>query len=246
MALKWKIADAAFTDLSDDLKKLYTKKGEEYELTGVEKDEDTGALRRALDREKIEKKDVQTKFDELTTEYKEFKKSIPEPGKSERDAAKLQKEYDEKFANLETGYKQQLATKDAMLKSSAVETAARGLAAKLAVKPAAEELLVMHAKQFLTAEITEEGPQLRVMDKRGQVSAKTLKDLEKEMVDNEGLQLLIKGSKAVGGANPKTLVSGAPEDFHKLSPDQKAAYLSANPDAAAQLAEQAVAAGRVF
>jgi hypothetical protein len=245
MALARKINQTTFDGLHEEIQKLYEKNGDEYNLTGIEK-EDTGALTRALDRERLEKKQATDDAKAAKDELEALKKNTPESTPKDKDIARLEKLWENRVTEAQTKGAEALAKKDAFIKKSALQTSAMSIAQAIAVKPSAIEVLMPHIERRLTVEIGDDGPKIRVLGKDGEVSANSLTDLEKEFVDNDAFSALIIGSRATGGAGRKAPVSVTQTDFNKMTVGEKQKYLFDNPESAKQLAADATAAGRVF
>lgn len=204
MALKRSVTKAEFEALTDALKIEYKADtgGATYTLdvTGLE---DTGALTRALDREKQEKKDakeahatekaraddLQSKVDALgpnaAAQLKDIK-TLEKSWKEKADAAKL--EADGKVTVLTTQIEKLTLNKQA---------------SDLALKLGGEKnqaLLEPHIRQRLKLENNGTGdPLVRVLDVTGLPSASSLTDLENEFRTSDRYKSVIVANNGSGG-----------------------------------------------
>ena len=225
MALKMKLAKAEFDKLSDAIKAEYVEDGDEYRLdvSGVE---DTGALRRAKDREVQLRKDAEKKLRETEAELSDAKDNTK--------VRQLETDLEaEKTAHKATGEKYQGAFKKRL-----VDAEATALATKISKVPS---LLSRVIKDRLSIDFEGDEPTLRVIGADGKVDPKlTLGDLEKELVANKEFADIIIASKASGGGAPKTTQSGGgapnsnpekPADLSSMKPSDLAAAMKAKIEA---------------
>lgn len=212
MALKRKLTKAEFDALSKSLQELYSGDGDEYILDTDDTTDDTGALKRALERERVEKKKAKDKLKEL------------EDAATAADEERQRKEGD--IAKIEEGWKKKLDKRDAEhatrveileggLRSLLVDSVAVAMAAKIATAPA---LLVPHIKARLKADIVEGKAVTVVLDEAGQASTLTLEQLEKFFTNNKEFAPIIIGSRASGaGSGGSRSGGGAPGSKSKKS-----------------------------
>lgn len=232
MALKHKLSKEEFEKLSDEIKAEYISDGDGYKLDvlGLE---DTGPLKRANERLKVEKNELSTKLTE--TEGQLAKLADP---KKIQDIATLEKSWQSKLDTQKAEFEGKLAKSNSYIRTTLVDSKAEALASELAGKNA--KLILPHIKARLAADLDNDEPVTRVLDAKGQVSAHSLDDLKKEFVANKDFAAIIVGSKASGGGAPTSTTSkfgsGAnlnPEqtDLSKMNPTQLAAHIAAKKEA---------------
>lgn len=203
MALKLKLSKTEFEKLSADLQAEYIEDGDEYRLdvTGVE---DTGALKRAKDREVQLRKEAEKRARDLEAELSDAKDNT-KLRKAESDLAAEQEAHKGTKAKYEGAFNKRL-----------VDAEALSLATKLSKAPA---LMARVIKERLSVDFTGDEPVLKVTDAEGKISDKFgLADLEKELVANKDYADIIIASKASGGAGqqkPTQPGGGAPNNSDK-------------------------------
>ncbi|QZA70450.1 scaffolding protein [Erwinia phage AH03] len=236
MALKHKLNKEEFEKLSDEIKAEYISDGEGYKLDvlGLE---DTGPLKRALERERENGKTLQEKLSEKESEIAK----LGDPKKIQ-DISTLQKSYEKRLEEQKNEFEGKLSKSNAFIKNTLVDSKAEGLARELGGERN-WKVMLPHVKSRLAADLDNDEPQTRVLDDKGQISASTMADLKKEFIANKDFSGIIVGSKASGGApstNPSNKFGGGanpnPEqtDFSKMSPQQMAAHIQANKEAAGE------------
>lgn len=263
MALKRKLTKAEFDKLSDEVKKHY-KEGEysdTYVLdTGDEDEDDPAALRRALLREREEKR-------RLAKENKSLKEAAEGDGEGDDDGegegedgdpparrgkkakrnnsddgdsdakridASWKKKYDKDVGEREA----KLSQKDEFIKKQLVNGTAERIATKISTSP---KLLANEIAKRLTVDFDGDEPELVILGEDGKPSGLTLEKLEKEFVANKEFAAIIIGSKASGSGAPKAGTEsktggGAPAsdsktDLSKLTGKDLAATLKARKEA---------------
>lgn len=227
MALKRRIKKDAFDKLSDELKAEYKEKDGEYILE-VEGDEDTGALKRAKDRETQLRKDAELRATAAEERVTELEK---DDGKS-KDIRTLEASWQSKNKQLEDEKNDVIKQKDTFIEQMLVDSKAMELASEISTSP---KLIYPHIRARLAADLEGEKPETRVLDADGKVSALTLDELGGEFVANKEFASIIKASKAQGsGANSgqqskdsDSATSTDKTDLTKFSPKEMAAHLSA-------------------
>lgn len=242
MALKRKLDEEAFKKLSADLKKEYTKVGDDYVLdveAGDGDDDDDeennpAALRRARDREKADAKTAKKALKAAEDRVKAL-----EAGRNgkDTDVEKLESEYKEKLDEAEAATK---ATKDAANKRIAdllIKNASDALAAEISTLP---KLMAKEIRDRLTVEFGDDDePELIVKNSKGKVSDMSLDQLKKEFLQNKDYANILIGSKASGGSAPRQATEKKPgsagasdeqqpsADLSKMTPKALAAHLKA-------------------
>lgn len=230
MALKKKLSKADFDKLSAEIKKEYTADGDDY-LLDVDGEEDVGALKRANDRLKLEKKEAKEALKEAQDKLAETEEI---DNKKKGDVEALEKSWSKKLETQATEFKGKIDKLTASLTKSTLGSEASKLAAALSSK--APKLLLPFIEKRLQADFEGDEPKIRILDKDGKPSAMTFADLQKEFVDNADFSAIITASKATGGAGAdKTKTGGAlPNENDKpillsdLSPEKMAERMKQN------------------
>lgn len=229
MALKKKLTKAEFDKLSDALKIEYVEDGDGYRLD-LDGDEDTGALKRAKDREAQLRRDAEKRAKELEEQLAAVTDG---DARKKGDIETLEKSWAKKLGETEAQYKERIAKLEGHIKSSLVDNVASQIAHKISSAPT---LLLPHIKARLAADLEGDAPTTLVLDKNGKVSALSVEDLTKEFVANKDFSSIIIGSKASGGGAPKggfdksggaTTRSDRPTMLSQLKPHELAAELKA-------------------
>lgn len=228
MALKLKISKEEFDKLPDDIKAEYAEKDGSYvlDVTGIE---DTGALRRAKDREAQQRKDAEKALREAQAELDKLTEG---DARKKGDIETLEKAWQGKLDSQKNEYESKLSQRESFIKSNLVDSVAERLAAKISTSPA---LLMPHIKGRLVADLDGDKPVTKVLDANGKVSDMTLEALETEFVGNKDYAAIIKGNNASGGGASKKGASGGGatfntdkgnDDLTKLNPREMVAYIA--------------------
>ena len=231
MALKKKLTKAEYEKLSDTLKSEYISDGDDYKLD-LDGDEDTGALKRAKDRETQLRRDAEKKAKELEEQLAAISDT---DARKKGDIETLEKSWQKKEGETKAAYDARIAKLEGHIKTSLVDTVASQIAHKISSAPA---LILPHIKARLAADLEGDAPSTKVLDKDGKVSAFTVEDLTKEFVANKDFSAIMIGSKASGGGAPKqglgklgsatTQNSEQPTSLASMSPRDLAATIKAN------------------
>lgn len=229
MALKSKITKAEFDALNDVLKAEYKANGDNYFLDA----DDMTELRAAKDRETEARRVEKERADRLQSE-----KDTAEAGRIEAERLKALKDKD--VTTLEASYKAEKETavnaekavtakRESQLRDLLVENQAIAMANEISVAPT---LILPHIRARLKAELDGDKPSTRVLDEKGDVSAKSLADLKKEFIDNPEFKSIIKASNANGGGAGGGGGSGGGADgkkFNDLTEAERTALYRDNP-----------------
>lgn len=185
MALDLQISAETFDGLNEGVKAEYKKDGDGYKLD-VRGIEDTGALKRAKDRETTEKNQYKARVAELETELGDTKQALV--GKDTEWQGKLTEATAAANAKIDklTGH----------VRKTTVDDVAFKMASEISTSP---KLLAPHIASRLQADFEGDAPVTKILDASGQVSKISLDDLKKEFVDNKDFSAIIKGSGASGG-----------------------------------------------
>lgn len=229
MALKKRIKKAEFEKLSDAIKAEYIEDGDEFRLD-VDGEEDTGALKRAKDREKELRKQAE---DKLREAQEELDRINGDDARKKGDIATLEKSWQKKLDDQRAEAEAKIAKLTGHTTKTLVDNVASAIAHKISNAPA---LLLPHIKARLAADFEGDSPVTRVLDKDGKPSALTVDELSAEFVANKDFSAIIIGSKATGGAgDPSKKSSGGGAnrdnenvDLSRLSPKQLAERVKAS------------------
>lgn len=231
MALKKKLTKAEYEKLSDALKSEYISDGDDYKLD-LDGDEDTGALKRAKDRETQLRRDAEKKAKELEEQLAAISDT---DARKKGDIETLEKSWQKKEGETKAAYDARIAKLEGHIKTSLVDTVASQIAHKISSAPA---LILPHIKARLAADLEGDTPSTNVLDKDGKPSAFTVEDLTKEFLANKDFSAIMIGSKASGGGAPKqglgklgsatTQNSEQPTSLASMSPRDLAATIKAN------------------
>lgn len=236
MALKLKLSKKEYEKLSDDLKAEYKADGDSYALD-VEGLEDTGALKRAKDREVQLRKDAESERDELREQVKTLEKT------GSGDVARLQKKWDADKKAMTDEHTATLGKRDGFI----MKTLKTGLAERIAaaLNPKAPKVFVPHLESRITVDMTGDEPKVVILGPDGKPSTLTAEQLQQEFVANKDFAGMIVGSKASGGAgatnnkvpggapNPTT-GNQQPPSLATMKPADLVATIKANKEAANQ------------
>lgn len=230
MALQYEVEDVS--ELDEGVQSLY-EKGEngKYRLQ-VEGIDDGAELKEALRKEREDRKTAKEKLKALEDEKREAEQAAEqarlESAKKNGDVEALEKSWQEKLDS-------QLAEKDQELEKF------RGMVSGLTVGQTAAlvsadvfgehaELMQHHVESRLTYELTNEGPQVRVLDPEGKMSAMGVEDLKKEFKGNKKFAPFVVGTKASGPGGHGGDKKGGDNtitrsEFDKLDPANKTAFM---------------------
>ena len=228
MALKKKLTKAEYEKLSEHIKAEYIEDGDGFRLD-IDGDEDTGALKRAKDREAQLRRDAEAKLREA---QEELDRINGDDARKKGDIATLEKSWQKKLDEQREEYEAKVSKLTAHTTKTLVDNVASQLAHKISNAPA---LIMPHIKSRLMADFEGDTPVTRVLDKDGKPSALTIDELANEFVANKDFSAIITASKASGGAGkPSQNGGGAPKfngqsdkpaDLSKMNPAELAAHL---------------------
>lgn len=237
MALSKKIKKAAYDKLTDEVKKLYVAGDTEGEyvldLEGGE--EDAGALRRALERERQQGGDNKKRIKELEDQLAEVSNA---DARKKGDIETLEKAWKKKLDDSETAHTGRISKLCEHIKKSLIDGTANTLAAKISTVPA---LMSKAIRERLQVNFDNDEPKLVVIGADGKPSEMTVEKLSEEFVANKEFSSIIIGSKASGGGagsgSPRNTPSGGAGnpneklDFSKMPAKDLAAHLKAKKEA---------------
>jgi hypothetical protein len=225
--MKYRIDQTAFDALSEDLKALYKKQDDGSYQLQVEGMEDTGALKRAKDHEKTKRQEAETRARELEARVTELEAASDDKSKQKGDVDALNKSWEAKLAKREKELSDKIAAREKQLTGLLVDNEALGLAQKISTSP---NLILPHIRQRFKAEEVDGNLVVRILDKDGNVSASTQKDLEEEFVANPDFAAIIVGSRASGSGAQGGQRGGGAKAFHEMSEAEKTALYKASPE----------------
>lgn len=194
MALKRKITKAEYAVLNPLIQAEYKADGTEDFVLDASGYEDPGELKRALDREKQEKKDAKEKVTALETKLATITDT---DARRAGDIATLEKSWKDKLDAAVADATVKLSQKDKFINETLVDSVALAAATELAGENGI--VLLPHLKQRLAAELTGEKPLTRVLDKDGKPSALSVEDLKKEFAGDKRFASVVIASRASGG-----------------------------------------------
>lgn len=229
MALKKKLSKAEYDKLSDAIKAEYIEDGDGFRLD-IDGDEDTGALKRAKDREAQLRRDAEAKLREA---QEELDRINGDDARKKGDIATLEKSWQKKLDDTKAEYEGKVSKLTAHTTKTLVDNVATQIATKISNAPA---LLLPHIKSRLQADFEGDAPVTRVLDKDGKPSAMTVEELAAEFVANKDFSAIITASKASGGAGKPSNNSGGgapnnsdkPADLASMNPAQLAEHIKAS------------------
>lgn len=229
MALKKKLSKAEYDKLSDAIKAEYIEDGDGFRLD-IDGDEDTGALKRAKDREAQLRRDAEAKLREA---QEELDRINGDDARKKGDIATLEKSWQKKLDDQKNEYEGKLGKLTSHTKTQLVDNVAQQIASKISNAPA---LLLPHIKARLAADFEGDAPVTRILDKDGKPSAMTVEELSAEFVANKDFSAIITASKASGGAGKPSNNSGGgapnnsdkPADLASMNPAQLAEHIKAS------------------
>jgi hypothetical protein len=217
VALKLNISTAEHEALDDHVKPLYTADGDNFKLA-VDGIEDTGALKRAKDREALAAKEAKERADLLQAELDEIKAreaDADKDGKRKKgDIEALEKSWKDEKDKAVAAEVAKRERREKQLQELLVDSKADSLAHELFTVP---EIGRDYIKKFLRAELDGDVPTTRVLDSMGQPTAKTLDDFKNDMLDNTALKGILVASNASGGGAGNGGGSGSGGSTKKLA-----------------------------
>ena len=229
MALKKKLSKAEYDKLSDAIKAEYIEDGDGFRLD-IDGDEDTGALKRAKDREAQLRREAETKLREAQEQLDALGN---DDARKKGDIATLEKSWQKKLDDTKAEYEGKVSKLTTHTTKTLVDNVATQIATKISNAPA---LFLPHIKTRLQADFEGDAPVTRVLDKDGKPSAMTVEELAAEFVANKDFSAIITASKASGGAGKPSNNNGGgapnnsdkPADLASMNPAQLAEHIKAS------------------
>jgi len=229
MALKKKLTKEEHAKLSDHIKAEYIEDGDGFRLD-IDGDEDTGALKRAKDREAQLRREAETKLREAQEQLDALGN---DDARKKGDIQTLEKSWQKKLEDQKADYEGKLGKLTTHTKTQLVDNVAQQIASKISNAPA---LLLPHIKARLAADFEGDAPITRILDKDGKPSAMTVEELSAEFVANKDFSAIITASKASGGAGKPSNQNGGgapnqsekPADLASMKPAQLVEFIKAS------------------
>lgn len=193
MALKRRIKKEEFEKLPELFQKEYVEKDGEYELD-VDGIEDTGKLKRALDREREEAKKNKERAEELERKLNE---GVDLDARKKGDIETLERSWEAKYKKLDDTKNGEIAKLKSFAEKTLREDKAKAIAAEIA-KPESVRFIARDIQDRLKVDFDGETPTVKVLDTNGQLSALTVDELKKEVLTSADYSHHIIGSKASG------------------------------------------------
>lgn len=210
--MKYQVTESEYTDLSEDVQKLYGSEKDGNHIFKIDGMPD-------FDGQKTRITAMDAKIDDLLTETKNAKTKARDAEKellkANKKKAKEDGDTDALELSWQTKYDTDLGTANTerddalkMLRLEKVHSRAVELATTLAV-PGSADVLLPHIESRLSMTIKDGRAVVEVKDKAGQPSALTVDELGKEIANSEAFAPLIVASNAAGGGANGTQRGGA-------------------------------------
>lgn len=225
MALKLKIDKATFDTLSDTVKEQYKANATNAEEFNLDLDgyEDPAELRRAKDREKLEAATQKKRADDLQAELDGDKER---KSKNRGDIDALEKSWKDKR---DADVKKESDKSDKYRKQVEkllVDNVALATAQKISLSPT---LIAKVIRERLIVDFEADEPTTRVLGTDGKLSALSLADLEKEIIDTKEYAPIIRGSNASGGGAAGNQGGGAAKAFKDMGDKERTELYRTDP-----------------
>lgn len=243
--MKRKITKAEYDALVDAVKAHYKADGDNYLLQLAEDaDNDPVELRRARDREREAAKDAKKKADDLQIKLDELNNNS---ARKNGDIEALENSWKQKLKDAGTASEAAIAKLKESLKKLLVKDKAASIAKELAGDSA--ELLQPHIESRLQADLDGAEPITRILDTNGALSAKSLDDLQKEIVADKRFSAIIVASRASGGAgtgrsNGTQQAVPGNKKFHELNDAERTDFYRRDPEGFKRASDEAALAAR--
>lgn len=239
MKLKYNITSEEYDVLDGSVQSFYEESNGAYVLTveGLPPVEDVGPLKRAKDHEKNARKEAEAKVRELEQKLRDIE---DRKHRDKGDVEALEASYKKKIQDIEANSKAEIDRLTEMLKRNTVDAEAMRISSELSGPNA--DLILPHVRARMLVDLNEEGPKVRVLDEKGQVTADTLEDLKNYFFTSERFAPLVIGSKATGsGASGPKSGGGSHKKLSEMTATEEALFAKQNP----QQYEQMLAKERI-
>ncbi len=223
MALKSRLTKAEFDALPDAMKEHYKESNGSYLLDS----DDANELRRAKDAAAEEARIAKEDAAKLRREKDEADEAArlarEEAARKKGDTAALEASWQEKLTAAEAKHAAIVAELNGQIDNITVKAEARRIAGEISTTP---DLLEDVISKRLRREVVDGVPTVRTLDANGQPSAKTLAELQEELIANPRYAAIMIGSKANGGgASTSTPAGGgAPKKISDMNETERVAH----------------------
>jgi vacuolar-type H+-ATPase subunit I/STV1 len=217
--------------LSDALKSEYKQVGDVFVLDTDVQFEDVSGLKSALDNEREHRRTA-------TARVTDLEKTVADLTARAGGVSDVEKAYQEKLAKQERDLKAVIAKKQQQLHQHLVTQTAATLASEISISPG---LLQPVIEARLQLDESGDAPILRVLTKDGKLSADSVNDLRKELVETPDYAAIIKASKAQGGGASGAKTNPGGKAFKDMTEGERTTLYRKDPEAyrAAKTASEA-------
>jgi chromosome segregation ATPase len=233
MGLKFELD--SIDDLDDGVKGLYeqTEDGK-FRLSLEDGPEDKSEeLKKLQDSVAALEAKNQEILGERAKAKKKAEEAAREAARKAGDVESLEKSWQEKLNSVSQEKDTVIQTYEKTIYDLTVKSAATQMASKLALQGSADVLLP-HIERRLKVENKDGQALIRVLDKSGNLSANSLSDLEKEILETEAFAPILQGPKSSGtGETPKDRGKSTPKTKRsEMSAAEKGEYIKEHGQAA--------------
>lgn len=245
--MKRKLTKEQYEALEEGLKALYVAKGDGYALDLEDDDEDDDSaaelerLRSKRDIEVEHRKKAEKRVRDLEKQIDDDEKrrldENDDDARKTKDIEALDKSWKAKYEKREQELLGEVGQSKAAVEHLLIDSNAQQIATRLSEVP---ELLSPVIKQRLRVEYVDGKPELRVLDSKGELSASSLEDLEKEIAGDKRYAPVIIASKGSGGGsrgNPKH--TGGAKKFSELSEQERIDWHRDDPEGFKKASQEA-------
>lgn len=198
--MKKKINKAEFDKLSPELQALYKAVEGTTDYSLQLEDDNSDELTSKLADLEVKFKEANEKLIAIEAEKAKAKeardKANFEKAKAEGDVEKILASAQEKYNKLEADKDAIIEKLKGTLNRELVNNVAQNMANEISTAPS---VILPHILSRLSVDFDGDNIKTRVLDKDGNASALSLKDLSKEFVENKDFSAIIKGSTPTGG-----------------------------------------------
>ena len=208
-----KITKEQYDALTDTQKAMFKKSGDGFEMIDAKSDDGADELKKAKERMKEERNAAKKEAADLKAKLAELEKKAEDDddaaARKKGDIDALTDSYEKKLSKQADEFNAKLDARGAKLNDLLVETNVTKLASEIAGENAhfLEPLIRQRLK------LGEDGETLQILGTDGKLSASSLGDLKKEIVDDPRNKALVIAGKGSGGGAPapQQKGGGAPE-----------------------------------
>lgn len=200
--MKLKMTLDSLDGLDPALHSLYVKQEDGKFRLDIEGYQDPGALLRAKQHERDAHNATKARLAEMEAALRQMEEELEsarrvKPKHGQEDALEQQRAaYEAKLAKIKEEHQKEKETLLGYLSKTYRDDVAMRIASELSDTP---ELLVPFIERRLQFELGASGPETRVLDAEGKLSASTVEELVAEFKANPKFAVVIRGSQANGG-----------------------------------------------